>query len=557
MSSGLGIFTALAIGDRSLLTQDDQEVLRATGVSHLIAISGLHVGLVFVLVGKLCALMLWPFARIYSQLPRPWICFASVLGGGHRLLSDGRVFAISTQRALLMLSVYVLCRLLARDLSLLRVLILAASLLLLWDPFSILDSGFWLSCYAVMVIALVSREDEGLPLWRLQPWLWLGMLPVTVLFFGQVSLVSPVVNLIVVPLFCLILIPGVLLTLAAMGFGLAFVSDVLLATLLSALGTVFSLLSWIADHSIATYYPATLPGEVSLVLFAVIISSMRFPQLVPVVLIVLLWAFWPRSESMQPNQFRVTLLDVGQGLSMLVEADNYVLLYDTGPSYPSGFSTAQAVVIPYLRHKGITKIDHLIISHADSDHIGGLLQVLAAMPVDKISTSRLDKMPSHARSRSQSCKAGQRWRISEIDFLIVSPDKQTPDGSNNRSCVLVVTNGATRVLITGDIEKPVERYLLEHSAEQLSADILLVPHQGSKSSSTEAFLAQVKPKYAWVAAGYKNHYGHPHPEVVQRYLDRGTRFVSTVDAGSISASITGPQVTQISFRDSEPRFWRR
>lgn len=251
-----------------------------------------------------------------------------------------------------------------------------------------------------------------------------------------------------------------------------------------------------------------------------------------------------------PDELRVVLLDVGQGLSMVIETANSVTVYDTGPRYSSGFSAADAVLLPYLRRRGIDKIDTLIISHADNDHIGGYHVLRDAFPVDRVLTSRTDKIPE-----AQRCKTGQSWQFDNTTFKILGPNSGTPIGSNNLSCVLKLEHLGTTVLITGDIEKQVERFMHATQYEQLSADIMLVPHQGSKTSSTAEFIDAVSPNVALLAAGYKNHYGHPHASVMARYHQRGIDVFSTVESGSVLLKINSRGWRLIEYRKSERRFW--
>ncbi|MEM7358969.1 MAG: DNA internalization-related competence protein ComEC/Rec2 [Pseudomonadota bacterium] len=558
--NALGMIAALMIGDKSLLSQEQREVFKKTGLSHLMAISGLHVGLVFFLVVTLMKYALMPIAKLFYWQPRqnlvllPGLCAAyaySALAG----------FAISTERALLMLTVFVLCRLLSREISLLRVLLLAAFLLLIYDPYSVLDAGFWLSCGAVMIIGVVQHYRGKLSLLQLQPLLWLGMMPLTLLIFVEISLVSPLVNLIAVPIFGFLLIPLVLFSLILLQLG----QEALHAMLLGGLAVVFewlyTFLAEISAWSLSTYVPGR--GISTLMEDA---SAWFYPGL-----LLILWAFlarWrvrhmiflagiaisvliPWKLEADQDSLQIALLDVGQGLSMVVQVSDYVLVYDTGPAYPSGFNAADAVLIPYLRSRGIQQIDQLIISHADNDHIGGLDRVLATIPVKHVLTSRTDRV-----ARATSCMAGQSWSIESVEFSIISPDEATPQGSNNLSCVLRIEFADQVILITGDIERRVEQHLLS-DPDLLKADVMLVPHQGSKTSSTQKFLDAIKPELAIVAAGYRNHYGHPHAEVVERYNNARIHLLSTIDNGSILLNFNKNGYTVTSYRVAEKRFWNR
>lgn len=554
-SAGSGMFMALMLGDRSMLTTDQRNVFQVTGVSHLMAISGLHVGLMFMLAAGLGRLLLWPIAGVFNFIPRQQLVLLPALltAFGYAALAG---FAISTQRAMVMLCVYALCRVCARQLSLLQVLQLAMVALLLYDPFAVLDTGFWLSCFAVLLIGVANHKYTNLTLWQLQPWLWLGMLPVTALFFGQISLISPIVNLLIVPLFCLFLIPLVLLAMSLMLAEVSLLAGPLTSLLVYGFDWVFEALAWIGSQPFAFVYPESLAVWQAAILVLALLISLSCWRLLPIFLALSVAWLWPSPPSMDESEYQVTLLDVGQGLSMVVELQGYVLVYDTGPGFVTGFNTADAVLLPYLRARGIQRIDHLIVSHADNDHIGGLGAIVKALPVGGISTSRMDKMPIGAINKSRPCQIGQVWYVAKVRFEILSPSAETPKGSNNLSCVLAIDNGQLRTLITGDIEKPVEKHLLATNANRLAADVMLVPHQGSKTSSTEGFLDAVQPQLALLAAGYNNHYGHPHDEVVRRYFEREIELLSTVDNGSIRLIMNKDGWRVERFRQMFPRVWR-
>lgn len=550
-AAGKGIISALSVGDKSLFSSDQRKVFQVTGVSHLMAISGLHVGLVFILIKMLFGFFLFPFARLYHFIPRQHLVLAPALLGAlvYAALAG---FSVSTQRAMLMLCVFVLCRLFVRECSLLKVLLISVTLLLVYDPFSVMDTGFWLSVGAVFIIAIASEGKAKLSLFSLQPLLWLGMLPMTALFFGQVSLISPLVNLVVVPLFSLLLIPLTLLGVLLLQLGSFGLGEILLLQLGVCYEFIFSALKWCSALPFAKLVTPEWSAWHWLLLVVAVglirVDSRLFVLSAGLFMYVLITA--PHTN-LNSKELEVTLLDVGQGLAMVLRTADYVLIYDTGPKYRSGYSAAEAVLLPYLRSKGVAEIDTLIISHADNDHIGGYQAVVDAFPVTEILTSRVDKLPD-----AENCSKGQSWGVGQTRFSIIGPEQATPLGSNNLSCVLLVEHLGTRILITGDIEKQVERYMLE-TPSNLNADILLVPHQGSKTSSTVDFIDAVQPELALVAAGYRNHYGHPHASVTQRYTSRNINLASTVENGSILLKINAHGWQKTSYRIDHKRFWNR
>jgi competence protein ComEC len=546
-----GLIAALAIGDRSWLTKQQREVFQDTGVSHLMAISGLHVGLVFLVAKFAFSYLLYPFARLFNIAARQHLVLAPALLAA-LLYSALAGFAVSTQRAMVMLCIYVACRFVMREAKLLKVLLIAAVVILVIDPFSILDTGFWMSCGAVAVIGLIAESTQNLALWRLQPRLWLGMLPMTSLMFGQISMVSPLVNLVMVPLFCFLLIPATLLAVGLLELGFGDVSRRLMDVLSLAFEYVFTLLEWLAGQEIARLYTVNWVywQWAGMLLLIYSWKKRKATQAVCWCLAISVLFFSPENRVPQ-GQLEVALLDVGQGLAIVVQSEDYVLVYDTGPKYGSGFTTAEAVLLPYLRSRGVRRINTLIISHADNDHMGGYSSVLEAFPVSHIMSSRLDSIPA-----AQACISGLSWKAGGTHFNIIGPDANTPSGSNNQSCVLQLIHGQTKLLLTGDIEKQTEQYMLNIGLE-LSADIMILPHHGSRTSSTMEFIQSVKPSLGLISMGYSNHHGHPHLSVVKRYLESDVKLESTVENGSILLKINDKGWIQRSYRVDNRRFWHR
>jgi competence protein ComEC len=552
---GSAIISALTIGVKTGFSKEQKAVFQITGVSHLMAISGLHVGLVFTVVMLLFKYLLWPFAKVFEYCPRQQlVLFPALVAAGIYAALAG--FSVSTQRAMVMLIVYVLCKLLARDISLIKVLIIAIVILLLIDPFSILDIGFWLSCSAVAIIALASlnksrSKERQMSLLRLQPLLWLGMLPLSVVFFGQVSVISPFVNLLAVPLFCILLIPATLASVLIFIFGFDSLGGWCLHSLSQAYQQIFQYLEMLAKLEFAKVY-ATPLNWWQWALFLILLSSLMRPLKTFLFLgaIFVVSVFSKPVKYLKDDELYLTLLDVGQGLSMVVETANTISVYDTGPKYGSGFTAAEAVLLPFLRQRGVDHIDTLVISHADNDHIGGLQAIRDAYNIKRVISSRPDKV-----SGAAECVYGQSWQYDQTVFTVLSPQADTPKGSNNRSCVIMLQHQGLKILLSGDIEKQVERFLLKQPKIDLNADILLVPHQGSKTSSTDVFLDTVSPSLAMLAAGYKNHYGHPHKNVVKRYQARDIELLSTIDAGSILLKINSQGWQKVLYREQNRRFW--
>ena len=554
-SPGRATILALVLGDKSGFKSLEHDLLQKAGLSHLFAISGLHVGLVFA-ISMLCFKWIFNFVsllytKLYEVCPRPKLILlpSLLVAVGYSAMAG---FAVSTQRALIMLCLFSILRLNDKEVSLLRVLLLTACVIIIFDPFALLDAGFWLSFSAVFVIAICNLHITKISLVTLQPLLWIGMIPISVSLFGHISLVSPAINLIAVPLFSVVLIPLTLfLTLCLGVFGFGFSSEAL-HSLAKGYDLIFEYLSVLTDMQFAyvSIPKLSMLSSLIFVLFWLSFASKKYRFANFTLLIFLSSVVLESTEQVRADEtLKVTLLDVGQGLSLVIQTSKGISVYDTGPKYRSGFSTAEAVLIPYLKSLRAKQLSTVIVSHADNDHIGGYEDLASHFEISNLITSRVDKLPE-----ARFCLAGTVWQEGLTEFEMISPDEHTPLGSNNQSCVLKIIHQGVSIIVTGDIEKQVERYLVS-SDQDLSADIMLVPHQGSKTSSTNDFIDVVNPNLALVAAGYLNHYRHPHPSVKQRYQDRDILFLSTIESGSIEITIDRHGYKVSSYRHSQKKFW--
>jgi len=247
------------------------------------------------------------------------------------------------------------------------------------------------------------------------------------------------------------------------------------------------------------------------------------------------------------------LLDVGQGLSAVVQTAHHVLVYDTGPKYPTGFDAGRSVVMPYLQDVGITKINMLMISHSDNDHIGGAKWLLAMMPVKELMTS----VPkSHWQRSVVACFAGESWQWDNVNFRVLSPPKNLPYEDNNSSCVLRIQAGAHSILLTGDIEKPVEKRLLLNQKAHLPSTILISPHHGSRSSSSLAFVKTVHPRYVLIPVGYENRYRFPAASVLQRYRSVGAQIFTTAKQGAIQLHVPKEGAISVRIAYHHRHYWQ-
>jgi competence protein ComEC len=541
-----GPLLALSLGDRSAIDDQQWRVLRRTGTSHLLAISGLHVGLI-------AGVIFWGLRRLVPRLyprSRPSALALAAIGTGLAAAGYAALagFALPTQRALIMVLVVLAAVLWRRRSAPSQLLALAALAVLILDPFAVMAPGFWLSFGAVawILYLLGGRLRTGRTAWFwLQPALVLGLLPWTLFWFGEASLMAALANAVLIPAFVL-LVPAVLAT-------------VVLTLVLPAAGTPLLLgLAALFDGGWAglallaelpgAYLTLPAPDLPGLVLALAGAAWLLAPRGVPgrwlgvLGLLPLLLAA-PTPES---GGFRLTLLDVGQGLAAVVRTSEHALLFDAGPRYRTGFDAGEAIVVPYLRARGVRRLDRLLLSHGDIDHRGGVAAVRDAVPV--AATLGVDQ--------AAPCRAGESWRWDGVDFRVLHPDGPRWRG-NDASCVLAVSGPGGRALLTGDIEAAAERHLVTTRGAALGADVLVVPHHGSASSSTAAFLDAVSPIYALVPAGWRNRWGFPAPAVTERLRATGATVRVSGRTGALRVEIdpqTGvaPPVSQ---RKRNARFW--
>lgn len=552
-----GIVTALAVGERGQMDAEQWSVLRMTGTNHLMAISGLHIGLAAAL-GIFLTRGLWSLS--------PWLmnrCTAvdlgmaggMLLGGCYALLAG---LSVPTQRALIMLSVMASIVWSRRHVPPHNSLAVALFVVLVFDPFAPLATGFWMSFAAVAAIlwAIQGRPRPSrrtTELLRVQFAVCLGLSPFVVAFFGGVSLVAPLVNLIVVPIFSLLVIPAILLSIILL-FVLPSVGEFLLTWVGHSLQGI-----WIGLDAVAGWRLAHLDLNVPLPLTllalpgcALLLAPRGFPGrllglgfLVPM----LLW----RQEPIAQGAYELTVLDVGQGLAAVIRTRSHVLVYDTGPSFRSGTDTGALVVVPHLLHHGIRHVDRLVLSHGDDDHSGGAASLLSTYPATPVtgSDSAAAKLPG-----LEPCKAGQTWDWDGVEFRILHPGSDRDWSGNNDSCVLMVRTAAGSVLLAGDIEAPVEAHAVD-ALSDLRADVIVAPHHGSATSSTRDFVAAVGPSFVIFSTGFRNRWGFPVNEVVERWRDIGAIPISTAHSGAIALQID-PQAgvsMPSSHRVATRRYW--
>jgi competence protein ComEC len=556
----LGVLNALSIGDRSAISSRAWERFQQYGLNHLVVISGLHVGLVAGLgyllgqgMGAVLSLLFW---RINGRQCGRMV--AIVCAGVYSAMAG---FGLPTQRALIMLASVQLLSMGGRRLSGSNALLLALLGVGVLDPLATHSAGFWLSFLAVALIFYLRICWPDMNGWRfilaMQAVLSLGLGLLSSTWFGGASWIAPLANLVAVPVVSLLLAPLCLLA------ALAWHTWPTLAELLWAAAampvTAFLSLSETLAMEGVSFWVQHSPAPMALLFAGAGLLLLLAPQGVPWRIlspIFLLPLLFPVHDRLSVGEMEVTVLDVGQGLSVLVRTREARLLYDTGAGDPAGPNMATAVILPYLRHQKVGPLDVLVLSHADNDHASGGLVLQRDWPVDRIWAGQPERAPELL---SAPCLAGNSGRLGALRWWQLQPvATRFPDvpSANNRSCVLMLDFYGFRVLLPGDIERKVELELARSGGGQIKADLLVAPHHGSATSSSAPFLNKVRPAIAVFAAGYHNRFGHPHPAVVDRYRRRGSRVFNTADSGALTFRVVHGRLASISrWRDKKKFYW--
>ncbi|UGQ48430.1 DNA internalization-related competence protein ComEC/Rec2 [Massilia endophytica] len=589
-----GVIVALVVGDQRAIDQSDWVIFNRTGISHLISISGLHITM---MAGMAAFLTSWfwrkslPGRRMQLSLILPARKAAAISGMAAALayvLLAG--FGVPAQRTLYMLAVVAVAVWLDRTASISHVLALAAGVVVLFDPWAVMWPGFWLSFGAVAIIlyASVGRTslhktmrpadldgqgpypERGAPLPRgrrllanlraavnTQYAITLGLVPLTMLLFAQISIVSPLANAIAIPLVSLLVTP--------MALAGSILPEVLAHPLLTGAHELVrglaAVLEWCSGLRWAVWAAPAPPWWLFLwALFGTLwLLAPRGWPMRWLGLATWLPLLFAEPDHPGEGELRVTAFDVGQGMALLVETSGHRLLYDTGPQYSLESNGGNRVILPYLRARGIGNLDGMVVSHSDSDHVGGAAAILASVQTGWLLSSLGPSHPvAKAAPKHMRCEAGQHWTWDGVRFEVLHPQpdsyRQASLKSNARSCTLRIVAASGTVLLPGDIEAPQEQELLARMPQGMKADVLLAPHHGSGTSSTPAFLAAVSADSAIFQVGHRNRYRHPKPEVEERYRQRGTAILRTDKAGAVTVDIgTGIAVSE--YRSEHARYW--
>lgn len=624
--SSFALVKALANGDKSSISGPQWRVLANTGTSHLMAISGLHIGLA-ALFAYFLTRRLAP-AFVIKRFPAQHIALlAGLLVAFLYALIAG--FSISTQRAMIMLLVLSLMLLIRRNHRPVDVLGFALFLVLLIDPLATMSAGFWFSFSAVAVIyiSLTSTEpvidpadsDQAvirtdldntdlstatlftrllnygytfmrlLRHWlRLQLMISLFLLPLSLFIFQQVSLISPLVNLLLIPYVSFLVVPVVLLAIIC-SFIFSPVAEMLFSLAAWLLDIIWPLMSYLSNLPYALWVRGDmdvlsllLTTTVLLLLYystgisAYLVTRVRrqvginratnplflwsLRLLLCLLLMALLFpALFPGGQQrFNIAEYQLTVLDVGQGSAAVLQTQNHVLVFDSGAKLSDRLDAGSGVVIPYLRTQNITHLDRLIISHGDADHIGGAQAIIDEYPELMVIGQDIEELHSEHK---QVCISGLKWQWDGVDFAFLSPDTGMLSNTenirrNNRSCVLKVSSIYGSVLFTADIEQKTEQWLLHNHQQQLVSDILVVPHHGSLTSSSLAFIKRVNPEIAVISVGYKNRYGLPNQQVIARYKQLNQQQLQTSKSGAITIPVLASDNYKVEqYRKNAAKYW--
>jgi competence protein ComEC len=559
---GAALVAALALGERYLFTDRHWADFRRTGTSHLVAVSGMHVALLGLVVFA-------AVRRCWLRLP-PWLAHhdleaaavASLAATAYYAALTG--FAVPAQRSLVMIAVGLAVLVSRRRIDTAQALAATLVAVLAFDPFAPLTASFWLSFVAVALLLALARSRplremgaarvrrayramRELAAW--QWWIGLALLPLTVLYFGELSAIGSLVNLVAIPFFNAVLVPLVVAATMAQTFAATAAAAAPLVTFVGGLGSA----------TVSTlHFAAELPGAAVIVpmpplaAWVVAVSGVAFAAAAPPVpgralaWLALVPLVRPSLERLPHDAVRAVVLDVGHGLAVIVETRAHRLLFDAGPA-SAGFDSGTAVVLPALASAGRRGLDAVVVSHADNDHAGGAAAVLAAYP-----GATVWKGPDVERLEGRTCARGTTWRWDGVVFEVLHPESGFAGDGNDSSCVLRVSAGGRALLLTGDVERRGEAALLGGAP---AADVVVVPHHGSATSSSEPFVAAVGARYAIVSAGFANRWGFPRPDVRARWQASGATLVETGVAGAVTVELAGGEARVFAERDGRHRYW--
>jgi len=544
-----GILMALILGETKGISHQEWQALRNTGTIHLISVSGTHLSMIAVSISSLMIILMriiggkW-LLMIKAQVMAVILSFLVVT-----IYAWLAGFSIPTQRSLIMIGGIFLSVILSKRFAPSYILSIALFLVLLFDPLAVLSIGFWLSFGAIFIL-IYSQHNVIIAsnqMFQVEThWVtFIGLMPPLLLLFGQISLLSIISNAMIISVFSFFIMPSLFLGAILSVFN---IENFVLFLSGFCLDNIMITLEFLSNLDFSLIY---LPNSSIWALSLAIIGS--FLILMPrgmvgkwLSIFLFLPALFPHIDKPKQGEVYFDLLDVGQGLSIVIRTKNKVLIYDTAPAFEK-MVIAESTLIPFLRGKGIQDINRLIISHPHFDHAGGVDSLRQAFEVYDILTTEPKKWQG-----ASYCKSGQFWEWDGVKFEMFAGENNY---YKNNSCVLKITTGKSAILLTGDIEAIQERNLLN---QEIKANILVAPHHGSKTSSSLAFVNTVRPDYVLFSVGYKNQFKHPRPEIIQRYQMVNSKILETQNSGMISFQITPESISEPQrYRENNRHYWHR
>lgn len=556
-----GLIQALAIGYRGNIDPQQRRLLQQTGTAHLIAISGLHIGIisaVFYALGR----FLWIRVFFYSRINRREFAMmmAWMAGLGYSLLAG---FDLPAQRAMLMLSVVLLSLLLRTPLNLLNTIVTAMILVLVAEPLAVLSESFWLTFSALFIIAfgslLLQQQKSRLrQLVIIQCLFSILFIPLSLFIFGQIHSASLLANLLAVPLVSFVIVPinFILLTLFWLPDALL---EVLYAGLNGLLAVLLNYLQFLQDSGLQAMSLSKIAGWkllfLSFLLVLLLLPKGVLPKRCWIALLPML-VFLPQRQ-LDWGELEMTVLDVGMGTSIVMQTRHHSLIYDLGPGNDKGYSLGEWVVLPYLQHQGIARPERIVISHADQDHAGGFYAIRDKLDQKTVFTGTVEgiKQKFSQLGIVRNCHQTSSWMWDGVKFEFLSTIMDKTDSENNRSCVLKISLLKQTILIAGDIEKRQELKLLAVAADKLKANILVAPHHGSLTSSSAEFISAIAAEDIIFTTGFLNRWGFPRAEVKSRYLATGALLYQTDKDGAVQIKCREGDCRLQTFRQLHPRLW--
>lgn len=529
----LGVFEALTLGITNHIDKSQWDLFRRTGTTHLMVISGAHIGLV---AGLGFAIMRWLWTRsawlcLYYPAPQAASVAALLMATTYALLAG---FAPPAQRSLIACFLLLLKNFLSYRFIGWQAWRYGLLAVLLFEPHDVLLPGFYLSFLAVASLLLGSQRVRVMGFKKsfvLQLVCLFGLMPLTLYWFSYGAINGLLANLVAIPLVGFLIVPASLLSLLAAQY---LDNAWLLMPVHGMIEGLLYFLKWVDSLAFINLNFSFNSILSPLALMLVMLLGLFLPirSFFPAMVLLSLTALYPGYPKVKEGEAEINILDVGQGLAVIVRTTKHTLVYDTGVKFYQGGDMAKLAIIPFLKTLGIRKLDKIIISHPDLDHRGGLASLEDSYPVDELLVNNVSYY-----HRGKNCHSYPSWQWDGVSFHFLGIHQRFKN-KNNNSCILQIGNDKERILLTGDIERLAEDYLIKTYKQQLASQVLVVPHHGSKTSSSLPFIQQVSPQFAVISAGFDNRYHFPHEKTLRTFTQQHVKVVNTADCGMVTLRLS-------------------